>query len=55
MGSSSDPYGLQRFVAAQDATPELLGEVRAGRKTSRWMWFVFPQIRGLGHSSMAQM
>lgn len=45
---------LERFVAAQDASPSFLEELRAGRKTSHWMWFVFPQIAGLGHSAMAQ-
>jgi uncharacterized protein (DUF1810 family) len=49
--------GLGRFVEAQDAGgtyPQALRELRAGRKTSHWMWFVFPQVAGLGHSSMAQ-
>jgi len=49
--------GLERFVAAQDSGgtyEQALRELRAGRKTSHWMWFVFPQIAGLGHSSMAQ-
>jgi uncharacterized protein (DUF1810 family) len=48
---------LQRFVAAQDrgGTYEAaLAELRAGRKRSHWMWFVFPQIAGLGRSPMAQ-
>ena len=48
-----DPYDLQRFVAAQDAAgtyDRAAAELRAGRKTSHWMWFVFPQIAGLGHS-----
>jgi uncharacterized protein (DUF1810 family) len=50
----SDPT-LDRFIAAQDAIwPEPLDELRAGRKASHWMWFVFPQIAGLGHSAMAQ-
>jgi len=46
---------LQRFLDAQ--TPvydEVLAELRAGRKQSHWMWFIFPQLRGLGHSAMAQ-
>ena len=48
--------GLQRFVLAQaNVWPRPLEEVRAGRKTSHWMWFVFPQLRGLGHSPMAQL
>ncbi|HJS91628.1 MAG TPA: DUF1810 domain-containing protein [Steroidobacteraceae bacterium] len=47
--------GLERFVEAQDPVIErVLLELRAGRKTSHWMWFVFPQIQGLGHSPMAQ-
>ncbi len=51
----NDEYDLQRFVQAQDGVYEqVLRELRAGRKTSHWMWFVFPQIEGLGYSSMAQ-
>ena len=47
--------GLDRFVDAQDGVYErALGELRAARKTSHWMWFVFPQITGLGFSAMAQ-
>jgi uncharacterized protein (DUF1810 family) len=47
--------GLQRFVAAQDPVIEqVFRELRAGRKQSHWMWFVFPQIQGLGASPMAQ-
>ena len=45
---------LQRFVAAQDAVyADVVSQLNAGRKTSHWMWFVFPQLRGLGHSGMA--
>ena len=45
---------LQRFVTAQDAVyANVVSEVTAGRKTSHWMWFVCPQLRGLGRSSMA--
>ena len=52
---SDDPYDLQRFVAAQDGVWErALAELRAGAKRSHWMWFVFPQIEGLGFSAMAQ-
>ena len=50
-------YDLERFVAAQNAGgtyEQALAELRAGRKTSHWMWFVFPQIAGLGRSGMAQ-
>jgi uncharacterized protein (DUF1810 family) len=52
----SDPFHLERFVAAQNNAgtyDEALEELRRGRKTSHWMWFVFPQIAGLGQSSMA--
>jgi len=50
-----EPYDLQRFVDAQQSIyPQALAELRAGYKQSHWMWFVFPQIAGLGHSSMAQ-
>ena len=48
---------LERFVSAQDAGgtyDQALAELRRGRKTSHWMWFVFPQIAGLGRSAMAQ-
>ena len=49
-----DPYGLQRFVEAQeDSYAQAVAELADGRKTSHWMWFVFPQLRGLGHSPMA--
>src|SRR5215467_5629624 len=49
-----DRYNLKRFVAAQDPVFEQVrGELRAGRKRSHWMWFIFPQIRGLGQSSTA--
>ena len=50
-------YDLERFVAAQNSGgtyEQALNELRAGRKTSHWMWFVFPQIAGLGRSGMAQ-
>ena len=50
-----DPYRLERFVKAQaEVYPQVLEELRRGRKTSHWMWFVFPQIRGLGLSAMAK-
>jgi uncharacterized protein (DUF1810 family) len=46
---------LERFVQAQELVIErVLAELRAGRKASHWMWFVFPQLQGLGHSPMAQ-
>jgi uncharacterized protein (DUF1810 family) len=53
---ADDPFQLQRFTDAQDeanAYERALSELRAGRKTSHWMWFVFPQIAGLGQSRMA--
>ena len=51
----SDPYDLQRFIRAQDGVYETaLAELRAGSKQSHWMWFVFPQLRGLGLSPTAQ-
>ena len=51
----TDPYNLQRFVDAQDGVIDnAMAELRAGRKQSHWMWFVFPQIVGLGRSPMAQ-
>ena len=51
----SDPFGLQRFVDAQAQTyDQALAELRDGEKRTHWMWFVFPQIAGLGHSGMAQ-
>ena len=49
----NDPYDLERFVAAQNAGgiyDRAVAELRRGRKQSHWMWFVFPQIAGLGHS-----
>ena len=52
-----DPYRLQRFTQAQDAGgmyQQAVAELRAGRKVSHWIWFVFPQIAGLGFSSMSQ-
>jgi len=49
-----DPFNLQRFVDAQNPVFEQLrSELRQGRKESHWMWFVFPQLKGLGHSWMA--
>jgi uncharacterized protein (DUF1810 family) len=52
---TSDPYDLARFVAAQRGSYEYAtAELRGGRKASHWMWFVFPQIAGLGHSPIAR-
>jgi uncharacterized protein (DUF1810 family) len=51
---SSDPHNLQRFVDAQEGVIDIaLAELRAGSKQSHWMWFVFPQLAGLGRSSTA--
>lgn len=51
----SDAFDLQRFVTAQAPVFDAaLEELRAGRKRSHWMWFVFPQLRSLGQSSRAQ-
>jgi len=51
----ADPFDLNRFVAAQAGCFEgALKELRLGRKRSHWMWFIFPQLAGLGHSAMAQ-
>ena len=52
-----DAYNLERFVAAQNAGgtyDRAVAELRAGKKASHWMWFVFPQIAGLGHSEMSR-
>ena len=48
-------YDLERFIAAQDRVyADVVEELRHGRKTGHWMWFVFPQIAGLGFSPMSQ-
>lgn len=53
--SNDDPFHLQRFVDAQSSTyTQARAELAAGEKRSHWMWFIFPQIQGLGFSSMAQ-
>ena len=50
-----DPYDLGRFVAAQEPVYDnVVEELRRGHKTSHWIWFIFPQIAGLGHSWMAE-
>ena len=52
--TETDPHDLKRFVAAQEPVfASALAELRAGRKRTHWMWFVFPQLRGLGHSPTA--
>ena len=51
----SAAYNLQRFLDAQDQVYEtVLDKLRAGKKSSHWTWFIFPQITGLGHSERAQ-
>ena len=54
---ADDPYRLERFLRAQDSDgtyQRAVGELRAGRKVSHWMWFVFPQVAGLGFSATSQ-
>jgi uncharacterized protein (DUF1810 family) len=54
---TDDPFDLARFLAAQDAAgtyDRALAELRRGRKTSHWMWFVFPQLAGLGRSATSR-
>lgn len=54
MESASDPFDLNRFMEAQAPVyPHVVAELRTGRKRSHWMWFIFPQLRGLGSSPMA--
>ena len=51
----SDIYNLQRFLDAQDSIyEEVVQELKQGRKNSHWMWYIFPQIKGLGRTSTAQ-
>ena len=51
----ADPFDLRRFVDAQDRVYDtVVAELRNGAKRSHWIWFVFPQLRGLGHSATAQ-
>lgn len=52
---TSDPFNLERFIKAQERSYSIaLDEIKAGRKRSHWMWFILPQLRGLGSSAMAQ-
>src|SRR5258708_38302448 len=52
--SANDPYDLQRFVNAQsNCFEQVCRELSEGQKQSHWMWFIFPQLKGLGHSAMA--
>jgi len=51
----TDPFDLKRFVDAQSPVyKRVVAELGGGRKQSHWMWFIFPQLAGLGHSAMAQ-
>jgi uncharacterized protein (DUF1810 family) len=53
--TNNDPHNLQRFLSAQAAHyAAALRELQAGRKESHWIWYIFPQVAGLGHSPMAQ-
>src|SRR5882757_9775758 len=52
--TANDPYDLQRFVNAQShCFEQVCRELTEGHKQSHWMWFIFPQLKGLGHSAMA--
>jgi uncharacterized protein (DUF1810 family) len=52
---TSDPFDLQRFVAAQDLVyAEVCSELKQGYKEGHWMWFIFPQLKGLGSSPMSR-
>jgi uncharacterized protein (DUF1810 family) len=54
-GGAGDPHNLSRFVQAQeDDYEQALAEIRSGRKCSHWMWYIFPQLGGLGFSSMSR-
>jgi uncharacterized protein (DUF1810 family) len=55
MNARQDPHDLQRFLAAQAEDYDCaLGELQRGHKQSHWIWYIFPQVAGLGYSSMAQ-
>lgn len=55
MTAQADPFDLRRFIEAQEsAYGRALAELRAGRKTSHWIWFIFPQMRGLGFSEASR-
>ena len=52
---AADPHNLQRFVDAQEASfTSALAELKQGRKRGHWIWFVFPQLKGLGHSANSE-
>jgi uncharacterized protein (DUF1810 family) len=54
MATGNDPFNLERFVEAQNGVYDrVCAELRAGKKQSHWMWFIFPQLQGLGSSDMA--
>ncbi len=54
-GAPEDPFDLTRFVRAQDTVyGQALSEIRSGRKRSHWMWYIFPQLDGLGFSSTSR-
>jgi len=54
VATSNDPHDLQRFVDAQyPVFVQARSELRAGQKQGHWMWFIFPQLKGLGHSQLA--
>src|SRR5690242_17701483 len=51
----TDPYNLQRFVDAQEPVfTRALAELKQGRKRGHWIWFIFPQLKGLGHSANSE-
>ena len=51
----NDPHNLQRFISAQESIIDrVVDELKTGQKQTHWMWFVFPQIHGLGHSGIAK-
>ena len=50
-----DPFNLERFISAQAAVyPQVLAELQAGEKRSHWIWFIFPQLKGLGRSPQSE-
>lgn len=54
-GSQNDPFDLDRFLKAQaDDYEDALAEIKAGQKRTHWMWYIFPQLNGLGFSSMSK-
>jgi uncharacterized protein (DUF1810 family) len=52
---SDDPYNLQRFIDAQQSVFDtVIAELEQGRKRGHWIWFIFPQLKGLGHSANSE-